>query len=401
MASLNTKKLTLENSIFTRAVDDIITKDELAGLLGSGRSFRIKHGIDATSSDLHIGHAVSLWKIRELQEYGHKAVILLGDITTQIGDPTGKFKARPTLSETEIEKNINSIKKQVEKILLISPKVYEIHKSSEWYRKMNVPELLRILSLVTHARLIERDMFKVRIRTGSEIFMHEFIYPVLQGYDSYALGSDLTIIGSDQIFNEHVGRFFQEKLGKMPQAIVALKVLPGLGGGEKMSKSSGNAIALEDTPSDKFGKAMRVLDSLILSYLEAYTDVPYQNIEKIKRDLLGGMNPMKAKIFLAEALVRRYHGSRRASLEKKRFEEIFSKKTFGHIPVAKLKPGSYEIIGVLLRLGFAKSRTEARRLLLQDAVEINGRVVSGLGREINIKEGDIIKVGKRRFVKIT
>ena len=394
------KSLELNSEIFTRGVEDIITREALSLLLKSGRKLRIKHGIDATAPDLHLGHAASLWKLRILQEAGHKAVILLGDVTTQIGDPTGRTKARPVLSEKEIKRNAESIEKQIKKILLDNPNVLEIHKSSEWYKKLSTIDFLKLLSMITNARLLERDMFQKRIKEGAEIYEHEIVYPVLQGYDSVMLKADLTIIGSDQLFNEHVGRHFQKKLGQNPQVIVTLSILPGLEAGEKMSKSLGNHISLLDTPRDKFGKAMRLLDSLIVSYLEAYTDAPAAEIKRVERELRQGENPMKAKLFFAEALVRRYHGKEDAKKERDYFLKVFSQKNLEEIPSAKTRPGTYLATDLILALGFASSKSEARRLIEQGALRVNDHKIARWDEQVNIKKGTTIQVGKRKFAKV-
>ncbi|MEK7082639.1 MAG: tyrosine--tRNA ligase, partial [Patescibacteria group bacterium] len=301
------QELSLTSELFTRTVEDIITRDERAERLRGKKQLRVKLGIDATAPDLHIGHAVNLWKIRVLQEAGHKAVIVLGDFTTQIGDPTGKSQTRPVLPFATITKNIAALKKQIEKILLTSPHVYEMRKNSEWFGKMKTIQFLDLLTMVTHSQLIQRDMFQQRIKEGKEITMSEILYPILQGYDSVMIKSDFTVIGSDQLFNEHMGRFFQERFGQKPQAIMTHKLMPGLSGGEKMSKSLGNYIGLNDSPKDKFGKTMRVLDSLIIPYLEAYTSMPLMEVDHIREDIKHGKNPMEAKYILAEALVARYH----------------------------------------------------------------------------------------------
>lgn len=394
------KSLDINSEIFTRGVEGVVTKEELSLLLKTGRKLRVKHGIDATAPDLHLGHAANLWKLRALQEAGHKAVILLGDVTTQIGDPTGRTKARPVLSEKEIGRNAESIEKLAKKILLISSPLLEIHKSSEWYKKLNTIDFLKLLSMVTNARLLERDMFQKRLKGGAEIYEHEIVYPVLQGYDSVMLKSDLTVIGSDQLFNEHMGRHFQKKFGQKPQVIVTLSILPGLAGGEKMSKSLGNFISLLDTPRDKFGKAMRLLDSLIVSYLEAYTGVPVREIKRVERGLAQGGNPMGAKLLLAEALVRRYHGRESAKKERDCFLKVFSKKELGEIPLAKIRPGTYSAAGLILALGFAASKSEARRLIEQGAFKIEGLRVTRWDEEVNVRKGTTVQVGKRRFAKI-
>lgn len=395
------KDISLTSEIFTRTVKDIITREELAERLKRKKQLRIKLGIDATAPDLHIGHAVNLWKIRALQEAGHKAVIVLGDFTTQIGDPTGKSQTRPVLAPAVIKKNIAALKKQVEQILFTSPRVLEVRKNSEWFGKMKTAEFLNLLSIVTHSQLIGRDMFQQRIKDGKEITISEMLYPILQGYDSVMIKSDLTIIGSDQLFNEHIGRFFQERFGQRPQAIMTHKLIPGLSGGEKMSKSLGNYIGLNDSPKDKFGKTMRVLDSLIVPYFEAYTNVPMLEIEHVKEDLAQGKNPMEAKLMLAGALVARYHSAAVAQREKEAFKNVFSR---GEMPEQMaevgLKEGKWVVIDLLVASGQAPSKSEVRRLVAQGAVEIDGVTMEETQKEVSIKKGSIIRVGKRRFVRV-
>lgn len=390
-------KISLGSETFTRGVEDIITRSELEGLLKRGRPLRVKHGIDLTAPGLHLGHAASLWKLRELQEAGHKAVVLLGDTTTQIGDPSGKTKARPLLSREEISRNFLSIAKSIKRILLTSPERLEIRRNSEWYKKTALPELLKILSMVTHARLIERDMFRNRIKKGEEIYAHEFLYPVLQGYDSVMLKSDLTIIGSDQLFNEHLGRFLQEKFGQSPQVIVTLKILPGIDGGEKMSKSTGNYIGLDDSPRDKFGKAMRVLDRLVIPYLEHYTDVPLKEVKRWEGKLRNGINPMEVKLFWAESLVRRYHGKSAGTKEKEYFLKAFSRREKTDFTPAHFPHGRYPATELLLRLGAARSKSEARRLMKQRGVEINGEVFADPGGTVLAEKNTLVRVGRRAF----
>ncbi|MDP3710436.1 MAG: tyrosine--tRNA ligase [bacterium] len=394
-------KISLNSEVFIRGVADIITKEELESLLGNKKTLRIKHGIDATGPDLHIGHAANLWKLRKLQEIGHKAVIVLGDFTTRIGDPTGKTKSRPKLEEEQIEKNISSIKLQIEQILLTDPSVYEVRRNSEWWESTNSKNFLQILSLITHARLIERDMFQERIKKGEEISVSEFLYPILQGYDSVAIKSDVTIIGSDQIFNEHLGRFLQEKFGQKAQVIIALELLPGLDGKQKMSKSANNFIGLLDSPRDKFGKTMKVVDGLIIPYLQSYTDVTMEDIADLQEKLNKNLNPKGAKLFLAEKLVERYHGKKTAQEEKENFESVFSKRELPEdIKVIKLSVTKCNPVELLVHLKLADSKSEAKRLLGQGAVEIDEKVLSLDDKEVDLGSGSVIKVGKRNFVRV-
>lgn len=391
---------TLASEVFTRGVDRIIGEEALQDALQKKKKLKIKLGIDATAPFLHIGHATTLWKLRALQEYGHKVQLLLGDFTTRIGDPTGRSKTRPIIPQKEIEKNALKIKAQVKKILIQGKDVLEFRRNSEWYSAMNTGEFMKILSLITHARLIERDMFQERMRKGGEIYMHEFLYPVLQGYDSFMLGSDCTIVGSDQLFNESVGRLIQEKFGRPPQIIVTLMLLPGLDGKEKMSKSEKNYIAIEDTPKEKFGKSMTLPDALVFDYMTIYTDIPPSDIEAWREKVRRGENPMQAKLFLAEALVRRYHGETRAQKEGANFTSLFSKKEIpSGIPVVPLAYGARDGVSIVVGTGAVSSKSEARRLIGQGAVEVNG-IVLGAKEQIEIKPGTIIRVGKKRFYKV-
>lgn len=395
------QKLTSDSEVFTRAVEEIITNEELNKKLASGKKLRIKFGVDVTAPTLHIGNAVNLWKMRELQEQGHQVVFLIGDFTTKIGDPTGRVDVR----KKTVAKNINiwakNFIKEISKILLTDKKVFEVRKNSEWFDKMKAEDLVNLLNFFTHSRVIERDMFQQRIKDGREIRLPELIYPILQGYDSVMLKSDLTIIGSDQLFNENMGRFLQVKFGQPPQVVVTTTITPGLDGGPKMSKSLGNYIGLGDSPTDKFGKAMRLLDNLIVSYLNTYTDVSLEEIKKIESELKSGRNPMGAKLFFAEALVGRYHGKERSRYEKEKFLKTFSSHEFpDKISGKKLHYGLWDPVVLLFSTGLVKSKTEARRLIMQNAVAIDRGKLTDVKEKVAIKTGTMIRVGKRRFLRI-
>jgi len=396
------KKIPQNSEILTRAVDKIITPDELRKKLDSGKQLRIKFGADVTASSLHIGHAVNLWKMREFQERGHKVVFLVGDFTTRTGgDPTDRLEARSKIAAKNIEQWTKNFIKEIGRVLLTDKKVFEVRRNSEWYSKMKAGDLLDLLSLFTHSRLIERDMFQRRIKEGKEIWLPELLYPVLQGYDSVMLKSDLTIIGSDQLFNEGVGRFLQEKFGQPPQALITTVITPGLDGGEKMSKSRGNYIGLSDSPQDKFGKAMRILDSLIIQYLEIYTDTPMADIRKLNEQLKRGKNPRDAKLFFAEALARRYHGEAIARKERERFLKIFSERQNPKdAPVVKVSSQPITPVDLLVKSGLVSSKSEARRLVAQRAMDINGRTISDLNEKIIIRDNSILKLGKKKFIRL-
>lgn len=397
----NMERLSINSEIFTRSVEEVIKKDELQKLLENGRKLRIKYGVDVTATDLHLGHAVNLWKMRELQEYGHKVVFLIGDFTTKIGDPTGRLETRRRISAPDINKWAKGFIKQVSRILRTDRKVFEVRRNSEWYGKMSAEGLLGLTFFFTHARLIERDMFQRRMAENKEIAMPELIYPILQGYDSVMLKSDLTIIGSDQLFNEGVGRVLQEKFGQPPQVLITTSITPGIDGKEKMSKSLGNYIGLEDSAEDKFGKIMSIPDKLIVSYLTVYTDVSLEEIGAKEKKLKDGSNPMEVKLFLAEALTRRYHGEKVAQKEKEKFLKIFSrKKNPEKMPAVKLDYGLSDPIEVLLKTGLVSSKSEARRLIGQGAVDVDGRALANPSEKIEVKKGVVIKIGKRKFIRV-
>ncbi|HLI43388.1 MAG TPA: tyrosine--tRNA ligase [Acidimicrobiales bacterium] len=384
---------------FARTTDEIVTLEELKTKLRSGRKLRIKYGVDVTAPFLHIGHAVNLWMMREMQEAGHVVIFLIGDFTTRVGDPTGRSESRPVIPAAEIEANAAAFIDQVAAVLRTDPGVFEIRRNSEWWESMTVGELMPLLSLVTHGRLVSRDMFQRRIAEGAEIHMHEFLYPVLQGYDSYMLGSDLTIVGTDQLFNEMMGRHYQSRLGQDPQVVITTRITPGIDGGEKQSKSIGNYIALAHSPRDKFGRAMSIPDHLIVPYLEVYTAVPTPRVEEVRAGLEDrSLHPMEAKRFLARELVARYHGEQVARAEDEWFTGTFSRHELPrNVPVVTV--GEDATLFDVLVAGLAgTSRNEIRRLLAAGSISVDGERALA-GDEVP-REGAIVRVGKRRFLEV-
>lgn len=385
--------------LFRRTVEDVVRKDELAERLASGKKLRIKYGVDVTAPFLHLGHAVNLWLMRAFQEEGHKVVFLVGDFTTKIGDPTGRMDARPVIPDEEIEKNAEEFKRQAAQILLTDSAVFEERRNSEWYDTMGVRDFVRLLGEVTHAQLIERDMFQERIRAKKEIYAHELIYPLLQGYDSVALESDFTVIGSDQLFNEMMGRAFQERHGQKPQVIATTRITPGIHGGPKQSKSLGNYIGLSDPAQEKFGKVMSIPDDLIIPYFEVYTERPLEDIKE-KAELLASndINPMAAKLELASTIVERYHGAPAAEKAREFFKKTFQK---GEIPetadIRNIRKGD-EIIKILTDSKLVPSASEARRLLRAGSVEFEGETISD--PHFTVERGGVLRIGKKKFVKL-
>jgi len=323
MSASKAKKQLLES--FSRTTDEIFSLNEFEELIDSKKKIRIKYGVDVTSPYLHIGHAVNLWMMRELQDLGHKVVFLIGDFTTQIGDPTGRNNTRPIIPQSEIDKNAEEFIRQAKMVLRFDdPDLLEVRRNSEWFSKYQLSEFLKLLSMVTHSRLISRDMFQRRIKNQEDIYLHEMIYPILQGYDSYVLESDLTIIGSDQLFNEMLGRFYQQRFGQKPQVIITTKITQGIDGKAKQSKSLDNYIGLGHSSRDKFGRCMKVPDELIMDYLKIYTKVPKEEISMIEKEVAN--DPMKWKKFLAEEIIKRYHDEASARSEREWFENTFSRK---------------------------------------------------------------------------
>ena len=386
---------------FARTTEEIFSLQELERLLDSGRQLHIKYGVDLTAPYLHLGHAVNLWMMRMLQDLGHKVQFLIGDTTTRIGDPTGRNILRPIIPREEIESNAQAFMAQAQMVLRCDdPELYEIRRNSEWYDKMPMDELMRLLSMVTHARLVSRDMFRERIRQGQDIHMHEMIYPVLQGYDSFALDSDLTIIGTDQLFNEMMGRFYQERLGQSPQVIITTKITPGIDGKAKQSKSLGNYIGLGHSPRDKFGRVMTLPDHLIVSYLEVYTDVALEIVREIAKRVEE--EPMKWKLFLAHEIVRRYHGAEIADNEQEWFLRTFStRKTPNDIPLIQVEAGEQPAFDLVKQFfGDQKSHSEIRRLFGQGAISLNDQTLRQAEQVVEIHDGDVFRVGKRTWFRL-
>lgn len=385
-----------------RTIESIVDEDALRRRLDRGERLRIKYGVDLTAPDLHLGHAVNLWLMRHLQEQGHKVVFLLGDLTTQVGDPTGKTETRPVLSREMIEANAQAFVDQVQLVLDTDPAVFEIRRNSEWFGQMSIPELLGLFSMTTHAQLMARDMFRDRIAAGREIALHELTYPVLQGYDSFAMQSDLTIVGSDQLFNEMMGRQYQQRLGAQPQTIITTVVTPGLDGGPKQSKSIGNYVALTDTPTDKFGKVMSLADNLVAVWAKAYTsldEVALTNIENGVRS--AGSAARDAKLAVAQAIVERYHGTTVATAERTRFLSVFSAgaepeemKEVG-IPTANLTP-----LGLLELVRPELSQAARRRLVIQGAVRVDGQTVDDPQAALMLSDGSTVRSGKRSWARV-
>ena len=389
------------HTAFDRSTQEILSLEEWKKALSSGKQLRIKYGVDVTAPSLHIGHAVNLWMMRRLQDMGHRVVFLIGDFTTQIGDPTGKNKLRPVIPKEEIEANVEAFIDQAKMVLRFDvPDLLEIRRNSEWYNHMVLPDFIRLLSLVTHARLVSRDMFQRRIEEGSDVYMHELLYPVLQGYDSFMLDADITIIGSDQLFNEMMGRFYQEKFGQRPQVIITTKITPGIDGGAKQSKSLGNYVGLGHSPRDKFGRLMSIPDYLIEEYVKVYSDV--EGAELDETVLLVKSDPFEAKKRMAHSITGRYHGEKVAQAEREWFETTFSDR---NVPKEMFEIVlDREILGVidLLRLCLGKDRSggELKRLVQQGGVSVDGEKITDPQQMVSVRKGQVLRIGRRNWFRI-
>lgn len=385
-----------------RTIDAIVDEQALRAKLESGRQLRIKYGVDLTAPDLHLGHAVNLWLMRHLQDHGHRVVFLLGDLTTRVGDPTGKSETRPVLTAEQIEQNAQAFLDQVSIVLDTAPDVFEVRRNSEWFDRMPVAELLSLFSMTTHAQLMARDMFRERVAQGREIALHELTYPVLQGYDSFAMQSDLTIVGSDQLFNEMMGRQFQQRLGASPQSLITTVITPGLDGGPKQSKSLGNYIALTDSATDKFGKAMSLPDELVGVWASAYTTLPDEVVSALADDAAReGRIARDAKLTLAAAIVERYHGTDAADRERAAFLDVFA---HGAVPdeleTVGIRHPASSALTLLEQVRPDLSRSALRRLISQDAVRIDGVPVTDPEQEVLVSSGSVVRTGRRSWARV-
>ncbi|MDQ2740676.1 MAG: tyrosine--tRNA ligase [Actinomycetota bacterium] len=385
-----------------RTTDQILGREDLITRLSSGRRLRIKFGVDCTAPELHLGHAVNLWMMRYLQDLGHTVVFLLGDTTTRIGDPTGRSTTRPVLTTEEIEGNAAAFLKQVTIVLRDDPQVFEVRRNSEWYERMTINDLVSELSLVTHAQLMSRDMFQARVAQHQDIGMHELIYPVLQGYDSVALESDLTIVGSDQLFNEAMGRTFQAKHGQLPQTVITSTITPGLDGGPKQSKSLNNYVGLSHSPQDQFGRLMTLDDQLMGVWATAYTELPPEQVDEFERlGLAGGKHARDAKLDLAEAIVSRYHGQATAGQVRESFLRVFSQRNLpDDIPdLALIGPPR----NVLELVGAARpdlTHSAARRLINEGGVRLDHEQLLDPFDDVDPSSGQVLQAGRRRWFRI-
>ena len=389
--------------ILERGIEQVIDKKNLLKKLKSGKKLRIKLGIDPTGPKIHLGRAIQLWKLRNFQDLGHQIVFIIGDFTGQIGDASDKQAMRKPLTEEEIKENLRTYKKQIGKILDL--KKVEFHRNSEWLSKLKIKDFLSLAMSFTAQQMIQRRNFRERWEQNKPIGLHELSYPLLQGYDSVMIKADVEIGGFDQLFNLKMGREMQRIFGQPPQDIMTSQMLYGLDG-RKMSTSWGNVINITDNPRNMYGKIMSMKDELIEDYLKLTTRFPLKKIEKIKKDLKEEkLNPKEAKSILAKEIIKMYHSKKAGETAEKEFNRVFREKKLPlKIPVFKSSKKSLPILDLLTKANLASSKNEARRLILQGGVSIKVKSqklkVKNWRQDIKLKNGMILQVGKRKFLKI-
>jgi len=386
-------------NILRKKTAEIIREEELHSKIAKGRPLRVKLGIDASGPDIHLGFTVVLNKLKEFQELGHTAVLIVGDFTGKIGDPSGRSKTRPQLTDAEVKKNIERYSEQIFEIL--DPEKTEFRYNSAWLGRLGAKDIVDLASKCTVARMLERDDFSMRYNEQKPIGLHELLYPVFQGYDSVAVEADVELGGTDQKFNLLVGREIQRSLGLEEQVVMLMPLLEGLDGVRKMSKSFHNYVGITEASDDMFGKLMSIPDDLIVKYFELTTDLTEEEVEKVRRRLEAGENPRDLKEELAYRVVSIYHSRSKAESAKANFARIFREKALpDKIPVYEIREPRVWIVKLLTDLGFARTNSEARRLISQGAVTANEERITDPEYEIEIEDELIMKVGKRKFARI-
>ena len=389
-----------------RGTEEILVEKDFIERIKSKKPLRIKVGFDPTAPDLHLGHTVIINKMRQFQEFGHEVIFLIGDFTGMIGDPSGVNQTRPVLTREEVDENAKTYKKQIYKIL--DKEKTRIEFNSKWMKKITSAQLIDIASKYTVARMLERDDFKQRFKSENPISVHEFLYPLVQGYDSVALEADVEMGGTDQKFNLLVGRHLQQIYGQTPQTIITLPLLEGLDGVKKMSKSADNYIALNDSPDDMFGKVMSLSDDLMWTYFDLISALSLDQIKDLKKQVKNGENPRDIKFILAEEIVMRFHNDSAASKAKNSFLKRFQKgqapdeiKTVSiNYKDTLLDNGKINVARLLLLAELVPSLSEGHRALKAGSIRLEGEKIENPELEIKIEEKFILSFGKRRFIKV-
>ncbi|WP_178022884.1 tyrosine--tRNA ligase [uncultured Paenibacillus sp.] len=395
--------------VISRGVVEIVPEDELKQKViksvVTGKPLKVKLGLDPSAPDIHVGHTVVMQKLRQFQELGHQVQLIIGDFTGRIGDPTGKSETRKQLTEEDVQRNAETYRQQIFKIL--DPAQTQVNFNSEWLAPMTFADVVMLSAKVTVARMLERDDFTKRYTNGQPISIHEFFYPLMQGMDSVALESDIELGGTDQKFNLLMGRTLQKEYGKDTQVAIMTPIIEGLDGVQKMSKSLGNYIGIDEAPNEIYGKAMSVPDELMAKYYELVTDLTLEELAALTEGLKSGaVHPRDAKMRLAHTLVRMYHGQEAADAAQEHFVTVFQQRALPEdieekeIPAAELENGKIRLIKLLTLIDFAASNGEAKRSIQQGAVKLNEEKISDPNAEVELAGGEIIQVGKRKFAKL-
>jgi len=392
-----------ELKIIRKAVDEIIPEEDLVRKLirskETGKPLRIKFGIDPTGTDVHLGHLVPIRKMRDFQDLGHIGVIIIGDFTAQIGDPTGRDETRPPLSHQQVLANAERFMEQLYTVL--KQEQTEVRWQSEWFGKMTVEEVIKLMGNFTLAQFMAHDTFRTRYEQGLPLGLHELMYPLLQAYDSVAVQSDVELGATEQKFNILCGRDMQRFLGQEEQVAILTPLLIGLDGVNKMGKSLNNYIAVFDPPEEKFGKIMSIPDDLILNYYKYAAWADEEELEKVQKELESGTNPMILKKQLAHRIVAFYHGNKAADEAQRAFEKVFSQRELpDEMPEYKVNNSVMRITKLLTESGLCESGSEAKRLIQAGGVSIDGEKITSTDAEIEIKEGMVLRVGKRKFLRL-
>lgn len=396
------KSIQEQLEIIQRGADEILVEKELLAKLKEDRPLRIKAGFDPTAPDLHLGHTVLINKLRQFQDLGHEVLFLIGDFTGMIGDPTGKSVTRPPLTKLDVEQNSKSYQQQIFKIL--DKEKTKVLFNSQWMDKMSGSDMIKLAASSTVARMLERDDFSKRYKGGQSIAIHEFLYPLIQGYDSVVMQADVELGGTDQKFNLLMGRQLQEQHGQKPQCVLTMPILEGLDGVQKMSKSLNNYIGIADDPKDMFGKIMSISDDLMWRYFELLSFRPMSEIEAFKQEMEQGKNPRDIKFLLAEEIIARFHSEAEATAAREGFIAQFAKnKIPDDIPelIFDAPEEGYPIANLLKDAALCGSTSDAMRMIQQGAAKIDGEKIAD--KSVKIKKGTVavFQVGKRKFAKLT
>ncbi len=389
--------------LLKRGTAEVFTEGELADRLTrvarENRQLRVKLGLDPTSPDIHLGHTVVLRKMRQFQDLGHKAVLIIGDYTARVGDPTGVNTTRPMLSPEQIERNARTYLEQAGKVLDTSPERLEVRHNSEWLEKLSFADVLKLAAQMTVARMLERDTFEKRYEADEPIGVHEFLYPLMQGHDSVMVHADVELGGTDQTFNNLVGRRLQENAGQLPQIVITMPILVGLDGKDKMSKSKGNYVGVTDAPTDMFGKIMSISDDMMANYYTVLTGLPAERIAQLADP--ARTHPKEAKVLLAKTIITQFHDASVAEQAAAQFEKVFAQKELpDEMPTVDLTPEPVMASKLLLACRLVASGGEGKRMIGQGGVSIDGRKITDPNEMITPAEGMVVQVGRRKFARL-